>query len=177
MLVLERSERAAERGATVYGTIESFATSCDAKGMFAVDESGKIGARALRRALYMARLEPEQIDYICSHANSSVTFDRKETSIIKHAFADRASNVPISSIKAVIGHPFGAAGAFQVAATLLAMRQKTIPPTHNLYNPDPLCDLDYVPLEPRPATIRRAVVTSYGYGGVNAYLVVGDGLS
>jgi 3-oxoacyl-(acyl-carrier-protein) synthase len=175
LFVLERADRAAARGATVYGTVESFATSCDAKGIFAMDESGEVGARALRRALALARLETGDIDYVCSHANSSPMFDRKETAVIKQAFGDKAHDVPISSIKAVIGHPFGASGAFQMAATLLAMRHRTIPPTHNLYHPDPLCDLDYVPLEPRTAAIRRALVTSYGYGGVNAYLVLGSG--
>jgi 3-oxoacyl-[acyl-carrier-protein] synthase II len=175
LFVLERADRAAARGATVYGTVESFATSCDAKGLFTMDESGEIGARALRRALSLARVEPGEIDYICSHANSAPAFDRKETIVIKQAFGEQAHHVPISSIKAVIGHPFGASGAFQMAATLLAMRHKTIPPTHNLNHPDPMCDLDYVPHEARPATIRRALVTSYGYGGVNAFLVLGDG--
>lgn len=177
MFVLEREARAVARGARIYGTVENFATSCDAKGIFAADDSGEVGARALRKALSLSLIGPSEIDYICSHANSSPMFDRKETAVIKRAFGEHAWRVPISSIKAVLGHPFGASGAFQLAATLLAMRHKTIPPTHNLYNPDPLCDLDYVPLEPRPATIRRALVTSYGYGGVNAYLVVGDGSS
>lgn len=175
LLVLERAERAVARGATIYGTVESFATSCDAKGIFAMDESGEIGARAIRRALILASIEAGDIDYICSHANSSPMFDRKETIVLKRALGDVARRVPISSIKGVIGHPFGAAGAFQVAATLLAMRHGIIPPTHNLNHPDPVCDLDYVPHEPRAAAIRRALVTSYGYGGVNAFLVLGSG--
>jgi 3-oxoacyl-(acyl-carrier-protein) synthase len=174
LLLLERANRAAIRGARVYGTIESFAASCDAKGMYAMDESGEIGARAMRRALTLAKMNPADIDYVCSHANSAPMFDRKETAVIKRAFGEQARRVPISSIKAVLGHPFGAAGAFQVAATLLAMRHGTIPPTHNLTNPDPICDLDYVPREPRAARIRRALVTSYGYGGVNAFLVLGS---
>lgn len=177
LFVLERADRATARGATAYGTVESFATSCDAKGLFATDESGAIGARALQRALSLAGLELGDIDYVCSHANSSPMFDRKETIVIKRAFGEHAHHVPISSIKAVIGHPFGVSGAFQAAATLLAMQHSVIPPTHNLHNPDPLCDLDYVPLEARSATIRRALVTSYGYGGVNAYLILGDGSS
>ena len=113
-----------------------------------------------------------EIDYVCAHANSSPAFDRKETLVINKAFGEWAARLPVSSIKGVIGHPFGASGAFQSAAAALAIRHQLIPPTHNLEVPAPECNLDYVPGEPRAARIRNVLVTSYGYGGANAYLIL-----
>ena len=172
ILVLESAERATRRGATVYAEILGSGSSCDACGVYATDSSGQIGARAIHTALKNSGLGPADVDYVCSHANSSPTFDRKETRVIKAAFAEFAGRLPVSSIKAVLGHPFGASGAFQVAAAALAIRHQTIPPTHNLEEADPECDLDYVPGEARAAAIRAALVSSYGYGGLNAYLVL-----
>jgi len=142
--------------------------------MYATDPSGETAARAIHRALIRSGLSATDIDYVCANANSSVVFDRKETLAIKKAFGECAGRLPVSSIKAILGHPFGASGAFQIAASTLAMRHSLIPPTHNLEAPDPECDLDYVPCEPRPAAIRNVLVTSYGYGGLNAYLVLGE---
>jgi 3-oxoacyl-(acyl-carrier-protein) synthase len=172
ILTLETAEAAAHRGIDPYAEVLGFATSCDARGLYGFDPSAEPGARAIHRALKRSRLTPTDVDYVCAHANSSPAFDRKETSVIKMAFGEWAGRLPISSIKGVIGHPFGAAGAFQVAATVLAMRHKLIPPTHNLETPDPECDLDYVPRHARPARVAHALVTSYGYGGLNAYLLL-----
>jgi 3-oxoacyl-(acyl-carrier-protein) synthase len=140
--------------------------------MYGFDSTGEPGARAIHLALQRSSRSLYDIDYICSHANSSPAFDRKETLVIKRAFGELSCKLPISSIKAVLGHSFGASGAFQVAAAALAIRNQTIPPTHNLDRPDPTCDLDYVPKEPRFVRIDNALVTSYGYGGVNSYLLL-----
>jgi 3-oxoacyl-[acyl-carrier-protein] synthase II len=174
IVVLESAEHAARRGIKPYAEVLSHASSCDANGLYGFDPSGEAGARAIHRLLHRTGLGATDIDYICAHANSSPAFDRKETLVIKKAFGECAARVPVSSIKGVLGHPFGASGAFQVAATALAIRHQLIPPTHNLEIPDPECDLDYVPGQARPARIRTALVTSYGYGGVNAYLLVAE---
>ncbi|MGH3054453.1 MAG: beta-ketoacyl-[acyl-carrier-protein] synthase family protein, partial [Gaiellaceae bacterium] len=172
IFVLETAERARERGVEPYAEVQGAASSCDAAGLYGIDPTGEPGARAIHRALERSGLGVGEIDYVCAHANSSPAFDRKETLVINKAFGEWAARLPVSSIKGVIGHPFGASGAFQSAAAALAIRHQLIPPTHNLDVPDPECNLDYVPGEPRAARIRNALVTSYGYGGVNAYLVL-----
>jgi len=174
VFVLEAADIAARRGAAAYATLLGSASSCDAAGLYGGDASGDPGARAIHHALTRSGLTPTDIDYVCAHANSSPAFDRKETLVIKRAFGECAARLPVSSIKGVLGHPFGASGAFQVAAAAMALREQLIPPTHNLEHPDPECDLDCVPGEARAAHLRHALVTSYGYGGVNAYLVVAN---
>lgn len=171
-VVLESAAAAAARGVDPYAAVLGSASSCDGGGLFAIDESGRPGANAIRRLLARAGLTITDVDYVCSHANASPTFDRKETSVMKAAFGDHAHRLAVSSIKGVIGHPFGASGAFQTAASALAIRHQTIPPTHNLVTPAPQCDLDYVPGEPRRGAVRTALVTSYGYGGLNSYLLL-----
>lgn len=171
-LVLEREELARSRGARVYAEVLGGTSSCDARGLYHFDETGEAGARAIHRLLERTGVTVDQIDYVCAHANSSPAFDRKEALVLKRAFGEFAAKIPVSSIKGVLGHPFGASGAFQTAAAALAMQHSLIPPTHNLEDPDPECDLDLVIGEPRPATIRHALITSYGYGGVNAYLLL-----
>ncbi len=148
------------------------ASSCDAEGLYHFDQSGETGARAIHGLLRKTGVTPDQIDYVCAHANSSPAFDRKEVTVLKKAFGEFAARIPVSSIKGVLGHPFGASGAFQTAAAALAIQNDLIPPTHNLEEPDPDCDLDLVMGEPRKTTVRHALVTSYGYGGVNAYLLL-----
>lgn len=173
ILVLEAAEHLQRRGVAPYARVLAGTTSADGNGLFDFAPSGEPGARAIGRLLQRLGLTALDVDYICAHANSSPAFDRKETVVIKRAFGEAAARIPVSSIKGVIGHPFGASGAFQVAATALAIRHQLVPPTHNLVNPDPQCDLDYVPGRPRAAQIRHALVTSYGYGGLNAYLFLG----
>jgi 3-oxoacyl-[acyl-carrier-protein] synthase II len=172
ILVLEAEEHARDRGIAPYAQVLAGTTSSDGSGLYDVDRSGEPGARAIHRLLARLALSATDIDYVCAHANSSPAFDRKETAVIKRAFGEWAARLPVSSIKGVIGHPFGASGAFQVAATAMAIHHQLIPPTHNLENPDAECDLDYVPGEARVARIRRALVTSYGYGGLNCYLLL-----
>jgi len=169
---VESAERAAKRGATVLAEVLVSGASCDAQGLFQTEPSCRTAADTLQKVMLVAGLSPADIDYVCAHANSSPAFDRKEVLVLKRAFGEFAAKIPVSSIKGVLGHPFGASGAFQTAAAALAMQHSLIPPTHNLEEPDPDCDLDLVMGEPRPATIRHALITSYGYGGVNAYLLL-----
>lgn len=171
-LVLESEESAARRSAHVYAEVLGSISSCDAQGMYAFDPDGNAAGRAIHRLLRNCDLTPSDLGYVCAHANGSPAFDRKETLVLKRAFGEFAARVPISSIKGVLGHPFGAAGAFQVAATSLAFEHGLIPPTHNLSDAAPECDLDCVKQEPRPLHSGQALVTSYGYGGINSYLVL-----
>lgn len=172
ILVLETPESAQQRGATVYAEILGGRSACDAAGLYQLDASGDVAARCLQQLLAQHQLEAGDVHWISSHANSSPGFDRKETRVIKRAFGEFAARIPVSSIKAILGHPFGAAGAFQTAAACLALREQLIPPTHHLDDPDDDCDLDYVPNVPRPAPLQHVVVSSYGYGGVNSYLLL-----
>ena len=172
ILVLEVAERALARGIQPYAEIRGAASSCDANGLYGIDSTGEPGARAIHLALQRSGLTPRDVDYVCAHANSAPAFDRKETLVITTAFGECAARLPVSSIKGVIGHPFGASAAFQTAAASLAIQQSIIPPTHNLDMPAPECTLDHVPRQPRPASIRTVLVTSYGYGGINSCLIL-----
>jgi 3-oxoacyl-[acyl-carrier-protein] synthase II len=171
-LVLETADQARARGARIYAEVLGAATSCDAKGLYQIDRTGEPGARAIHKLLTNTGVSPAEIDYVCSHANSSPAFDRKEIQVLKKAFGEFAPTMAISSIKGVLGHPFGASGAFQTAAAALAIYNETIPPNHNLEIPDPDCDLDLVTERPRKIPVRHALVTSYGYGGVNSFLML-----
>lgn len=171
-LLLESAEAAARRGSQVYAQVCGMSSSCDAQGLYGFDPTGEPGARAVHQLLTETGVAPSELDYVCAHANSSPVFDRKEVLVLRRSLGECAARIPVSSIKGVLGHPFGAAGAFQAAATALAIRHASIPPTHNLRDPDPECDLDHVPYRARAAAIGAALVTSYGYGGVNAYLLL-----
>ena len=171
-LVIESAENAVRRGARIYAEIVASASSCDAQGMFGATPIVPSASTALADMLRRAKIAPKEIDYVCAHANSSTFFDRKEITILKEALGSHSSSVQVSSIKSVLGHPFGASGAFQVAAAALAIKRRVMPPTHNLEAPAPECDLDCVPLRGRPSRVRYALVTSYGYGGVNAFLLL-----
>jgi len=171
-VVLEAIDSALDRSATIYAEASETASSCDAHGLYTVQGSGEAAARAIHGLLRRFESGPHDIDYVCAHANSSPTFDQKETVVLKKAFGEFAAKLSVSSIKAVLGHPFGAAGAFQVAATALGIKRETILPTHNLECPAVGCDLDYVPRTARLTPIRTAMITSYGYGGVNAFLLL-----
>lgn len=172
ILILESADRAARRGVFPYGAVLGCTSSCDANGLYGFDMTGGTGTRAIHQLLLKAGLSATDIDYVCAHANSSPLFDRKETIVIQKAFGEHAGRLPVSSIKGVLGHSFGASGAFQTAAAALAIRHQTIPPTYNLENPDPECRLDCLPRSPLHARVQRALVTSYGYGGSNAYLIL-----
>lgn len=171
-VVLEERERARQRGAHIWAEVLGGASSCDGQGLFHSDTTGATGGATVRQLLARLGLEPKHVSWLCAHANASPVFDLKETAVAKAAFGEWAPRIPVSSIKAVLGHPFGAAGAFQVAAACLAFQHQMIPPTHFLEEPAEGCDLDYVPQTPRPAPVEHVLVSSYGYGGVNSYLVL-----
>jgi 3-oxoacyl-(acyl-carrier-protein) synthase len=171
-LLLESEESAVQRGAHVYAEIVGSMSSCDAHGMYGFDTDGDAGGRAIHRLLQLSDMTPSDLDYICAHANGAPAFDSKETRVLKRALGEFAAGIPVSSIKGVLGHPFGAAGAFQAAAAALAFSHDIIPATQNLVEPAPDCDLDCVAGAPRAMRLRTALVTSYGYGGVNSYLLL-----
>ncbi len=171
VLVLERLSSARRRGATVLAELSGYGASSDAFHITAPDPTGHGAARAIRKALQRAHFDPQQVDYINAHATSTPTGDLAETRAIKAVFGEYASSVPISANKSMIGHLTGAAGAVEAAATILAMRHSLLPPTINQEQPDPECDLDYVPNVARPAEISVALSNSFGFGGVNAVLV------
>lgn len=172
ILVLEAREHAERRGARIYATVSGGDGSCDAKGLHGLQADGTSGAEAIRRLLGRTGLLAEQIDYICSHANSSLGFDRKEVAVLSRALGNSFKRIPISSIKGVMGHAFGASGAFQTAATCLAICNGQIPPTANLEQVDDACQARHVAANCLDRPVHAALVTSYGYGGVNSYLLV-----
>jgi 3-oxoacyl-[acyl-carrier-protein] synthase II len=170
-LVLEEREAALRRGATIHAELVGFGQSADAFHITAPSEDGSGAALAMRRALASAQLEPEQVDYVNAHATSTQAGDVSETRAIKLAFGEHAERMPVSATKSMIGHLFGAAGAVEGVATVLALRDGIIPPTINLTDPDPLCDLDYVPGEARKADIEVAMSNGFGFGGHNAVVI------
>ena len=177
LMVLEEREHALARGATVYGELVGYAATSDAYHITAPDPSGDGAIRCITRALQRARLAPENVGYINAHGTGTSLNDVAETRAVKAVFGDAAARVPISSTKSMTGHMLGAAGAVEAMVCLLAMRDSFIPPTINLDNADPECDLDYVPNVGRPQPVRTAISTSFGFGGHNACLVLSrDGM-
>ncbi len=172
VLVLESSEGARRRGVPIYAELVAHSSSVDATDPFRVDQSAVAGAEGIRACLSRGQVTPAELDYVCANGNSSPHFDRKDTRVLKHALGEVAARLPVSSIKGILGHPFGAAGAFQISAAALAIANGLIPPTHHLEDPDPECDLDFVPGTARPASLRRVLVCSYGFGGINAYALL-----
>jgi 3-oxoacyl-[acyl-carrier-protein] synthase II len=172
LLVIESARHARERGASVYGTVAGGALTCDAFHISAPEPSGGQAARALGLALAQTGTQPEELDYICAHGTGTRANDRAETKAIRTALGARAEQVPASSPKSMVGHIIGAAGALSAIVCLLAMRDGVLPPTINLTNPDPECDLDYVPLRARPAEVRVAAANAFGFGGQNCVVVL-----
>lgn len=173
IVVLERLDRALERGARIYAEVLGQATSSDAFHVAAPDPEARGAIRAMQWALEDAAVAPEQIDYINAHGTSTPVNDATETLAIKRLFGERAYEVPVSSVKSAMGHAMGGAGAIEAMFTTLALARGIIPPTWNYETPDPECDLDYVPNAPRTADIRLALKNSFGLGGQNACLVLG----
>jgi 3-oxoacyl-[acyl-carrier-protein] synthase II len=171
ILVLERLSDARRRGARIYAEIAGYASTSDAYHVTHPHTNGEGAARAMRRALLRAGIDPQQIDYINAHATSTNVGDIAETRAIKHVFGEYASSVLVSASKSMLGHLMSAAGAVEAAATVLALQHQLVPPTTNQDTPDPECDLDYVPNEARSAMLQTALSNSFGFGGVNAVLV------
>jgi nodulation protein E len=170
MFVLERRDDAVKRGARIYAELTGFGMSTDAVDIVAADAGG--ASRAITAALRDARLAPGDIDYINAHGTGTPLNDKTETEAIRRAFGADARRVAVSSSKAVLGHSLGAAGAFEFAATALALQTQTIPPTANFQEPDPDCALDVVPNVARAAPLRHAMSNSFAFGGLNAVLAV-----
>jgi 3-oxoacyl-[acyl-carrier-protein] synthase II len=170
-LILEERDHALRRGAQVHAELVGFGQSADAFHITAPSEDGSGAALAMTRALRSAGLEPEAIGYINAHGTSTPTGDASETRAIRLAFGDHADRLAVSSTKSMIGHLFGAAGAVEGVATVLAVREGILPPTINQTDPDPACDLDYVPNQARKATVEVAMSNGFGFGGHNAVVV------
>ncbi len=170
-LVLESLEHAQARGARIYAELAGAGMSSDAFHMTLPDETGKSQARAMKMALKEAGLEPSAIDYINAHGTATSAGDIAETKAIKVALGKHARSVAISSNKSMIGHCLGASGAIEAVATVLTIVNSLLPPTINLTDPDPACDLDYVPLEARFHKVDVAASNSFGFGGHNVTLV------
>ncbi len=172
IMVVEELEHAKARGAKIYCELAGYGLSADAYHMTAPEPDGEGAARAMQLALDHAGITPDQVDYVNAHATSTGLGDICETRAIKTVFGDYAKKgLSISSTKSMTGHLLGGAGAIEMAACALAMRDSVIPPTINLENPDPECDLDYTPNVAKEKTVRVALNNSFGFGGHNATLV------
>jgi len=171
VLVLEDETYARERGATILAELAGYGATSDAFHITQPDEHGEGAARAMRRALAQAGLQPDDIGYVNAHGTSTPLNDRLETLALKKVFGDYAYTLPISSTKSMTGHLLGAAGAVEAAICVLALKNGVIPPTANYANPDPDCDLDYVPNVARTAALEAVMSNSLGFGGHNACLI------
>lgn len=167
VLVLERLDRALERGARIYAEVAGYGLSCDAHHMTASHPEGDGPARAMERALADAGLRPEDVSYVSAHGTGTPTNDRLETLAVKQIFGPEP-RVPISSVKSMLGHTMGAASAIEAAVCSLAIRTGRIPPTANFTEPDPECGLDCVPNEAREMAVEVAMNNAYAFGGNNA---------
>jgi len=171
-VILEDLEYAQARGAQIYAEIVGFGMSGDAHHITAPAPGGEGAVRAMKAALKDAALSPSDIDYVNAHGTSTELNDKYETMALKTAFGDHAKKLAVSSNKSMIGHLLGASGAVEFVATTLSVKNDVAPPTINYENPDPDCDLDYVPNQARRMPIRAAISNSFGFGGHNAILVV-----
>jgi 3-oxoacyl-[acyl-carrier-protein] synthase II len=171
ILVLEELEGARARGANIFAEVVGYGMSADAFHVTAPPDNGDGAFRVMRNALRDAGLEPNQVEYINAHGTSTDVGDRAETAAIKRAFGDHAYKLAVSSTKSMTGHLLGGAGGLEAGITVLAIRDQVAPPTINHENPDPLCDLDYVPGVARPMKIECALSNSFGFGGTNGCLI------
>jgi 3-oxoacyl-[acyl-carrier-protein] synthase II len=171
VLILEELEHATQRGATIYAEIVGYGSTSDAYHMTAPSEDGDGARRAMAMAVRKAGIRPDQVDYINAHGTSTPYNDKLETLAIKNCFGDHARKLAISSTKSMTGHLLGGAGGLEAGISALAVSTDEVPPTINLDNPDPECDLDYVPHTSRKMPVRYALSNSFGFGGTNAALL------
>lgn len=172
VLILEDFDRAKERGAKVYAEVLGFGSSFDAYSITKPDPEGKGASRAIKNALEEAKVNADDIGYVNAHGTSTRLNDLMETAAVKRVFGEHARQVPISSIKSMIGHSIGASGAVEAVALAMTLSDDVIPPTINLTHPDPNCDLDYIPNVARDYVPKIALSTSFGFGGQNGALVM-----
>jgi len=172
IILLEEYKHAKKRNAKIYAEVIGYGMSCDAYHMTAPDPEGKGAVRCMQEAIRDAGIKPDDIDYINAHGTSTQLNDSMETSAIKIVFGDKAKKIPISSTKSMTGHLLGAAGGAELAASALSITNGIIAPTINYEEPDPTCDLDYVPNEARKQEIKVALSNSLGFGGHNATLII-----
>jgi 3-oxoacyl-[acyl-carrier-protein] synthase II len=170
ILILESLEHAKARGAQIYAELAGFGMTADAYHIVAPDPTGDGAASAIHTALSMAGLNPEDVDYVNAHGTSTPLGDKAETKAIRVAFGEHADRLKVSSNKSMIGHMLGAAGAVEAVATVMTVKEQIIPPTINYMEPDPECDLDYVPNHAVKAEVRAAISNSFGFGGHNSVL-------
>ena len=172
VLILEELEHALARGAKIYAEVAGYGLSSDGYHMAAPPEDGNGASRCMQMALKDAGMQPEDVDYINAHGTSTPLNDVVETRAIKTAFGDQAYKLAISSTKSMTGHMLGGAGGIEAVFTALSIKHQIAPPTMNLENPSPECDLDYVPNQARKMKIRAAMSNSFGFGGTNAVLIM-----
>jgi 3-oxoacyl-[acyl-carrier-protein] synthase II len=173
VLVLEEMEHALERGATILAEMLAYGASADAFHITQPTADGEGGVRSMKTALVKAGLSTGDIDYINAHGTSTQLNDKMETQAIKAVFGEDAYKTPVSSTKSMTGHLIGGAGAIEASFCILAINNNIIPPTINLQNQDPVCDLDYVPNQARKAEVNIALSNSFGFGGHNSTLIIG----
>jgi 3-oxoacyl-[acyl-carrier-protein] synthase II len=173
MLAIEREDRARARGAQIYASIDGYASTCDAYHRVQMDPDGVEIVRCIETALCRAQRTPEEIGYINYHGTSTQLNDRIEAQCVRRVFGRQADRVPGSSTKSMIGHPQGASGAAGVATTALAMSRGVLPPTINLDDPDPACEMDFIPNTARPGDVDAALCNCLGFGSKNSALVLG----
>ncbi|WP_405853318.1 beta-ketoacyl-[acyl-carrier-protein] synthase family protein [Streptomyces sp. NBC_00090] len=174
VLVLEELESARRRNAHIYAEIAGYASRCNAYHMTGLKPDGREMAEAIDRALGEARISPDAVDYVNAHGSSTKMNDRHETAAFKRSLGAHAYDVPVSSIKSMIGHSLGAIGALEIAACALAIEHDVVPPTANLHTPDPDCDLDYVPLTARDHRTDVVLSVGSGFGGFQTAMVLAD---
>jgi 3-oxoacyl-[acyl-carrier-protein] synthase II len=172
VIILEEYEHAKKRGAKIYCELAGYGLTADAYHMSAPLPGGEGASRCMGMAMKHAKVNPGDVDYINAHGTSTPVGDICETKAVKHAFGEHAKGLLVSSTKSMTGHLLGAAGAVEMAASVLAMRDGIVPPTINLDNPDPECDLDYVPHRAREKKVKVAISNSFGFGGHNSSVVI-----
>ena len=172
IVVLEELEHAKARGARIYAELAGYGANSDAHHITAPAPNGEGAQKCIQRALSDAKIAPGDVGYINAHGTSTAANDKNETAAIKAVFGDHARSLAVSSTKSMTGHALGAAGGIETAVGALAIARKVLPPTINYQTPDPDCDLDYVPNEPREIAVDAVVSNSFGFGGTNAALVL-----
>ena len=173
MIVLEREDRARARGVTIYASIDGYGSTCDAYHRVQMAPDGEEIVRAITLAIQRSGRRREAIGYVNYHGTSTLLNDAVESRCVRQVFGDHAERLAGSSVKSMIGHPQGASGAAGVVTAALAMSRRLLPPTINLRDPDPACDLDFVPNDARAADVEAALCNCLGFGSKNSALVLG----